>query len=199
MKMNGRPRKWSVSQYPPGALPFRLSRSSSRSSIMVWNWPPSTGSTRSNTRRAVPDELVHRLERAERRGAVGIDRQVPRPERVEPEPLPPMLEHPRDRRRGGALDRLVEALAVGRGVVEAELGGKDVVAVVGEAGVPRRPLAELEHPVEQPGQRAALLDVGLGGRPEGALPDRPVGALEEGLQLRQRALDPVPLDRHRAR
>ena len=54
MKMNGRPRKCSVSQYPPGALPFRLSRSSSRSSIMVWNSPPSTGSTRSKTRRAVP-------------------------------------------------------------------------------------------------------------------------------------------------
>ena len=193
MKMNGRPRKWSVSQYPPGALPFRLSRSRRRSSIMVWNWPPSTGSTRSKTRARRAHELIHRLERPERSRAVRVNRQVPGAERVEAEPLASMLHDPRDGRRGRALDRLVEALAVGRGIVEPELGREDVVAEVGEARVPRRALAQLEHPVEQARQGAALLDVRLRGRPEGALPDRPVRALEERLQLRQRALHAVPL------
>src|SRR6266496_2165922 len=100
MKMKGRPWKCSVSQYPPGAFPLRLSRSRSRSSIIVWNSRP------------------------------------------RPESRPSVREHPGDRRRHRALDRLVKPLAIRGGVVEAELGGKDVVAVVGEARVPGDLLAQ---------------------------------------------------------
>ena len=200
MKMNGRPRKWSVSQYPPGAFPFRLSRSRSRSSIMVWNWPPSAGSTRSNTRAGGVDELVHRLERAERRGAAGIDRQVPRPECVEPEPLAPAIEDAGDGRRSGALDGLVEALAIGRGVVEPELGRE------------RRSRGSWRSPRSAPpadGARASGRTGPRGRRAPrctAAWPARKArsrtarsGALEERLQLRQRALHPLPFDGHRAR
>ena len=98
-----------------------------------------------------------------------------------------------------SLDGVVEALAISRGIVEAELGRKDVVPEIVEARVPGRSLAQLEHAVEQFRQRPALLDVRLRGRPEGALSNSAVRTLEEWLQLGERALLTFPFDRHRAR
>jgi hypothetical protein len=136
--------------------------------------------------------------RAQRRLAVGIHRQVPGPEHVEREPAAADLEHALDRRRRRFLDRVVKPLAVGGGVVEAELGGENVVPEIGEPGVPRRALPQLVHPVEEAGELGPVLAVGTGGGPERPLPDGAVGTLEEGLKLGQRALLAVPFHRHRA-
>ena len=135
MKMKGRPWKCSVSQYPPGrlALPaFEIEQALVDHGLEV------ASERRIHSVEHAPGrahELGGRGKRPQRLGAVRVDRKIPGPEHVEAEPLPPGLEYPLDRGRHGALDGVVEALAIGRGIVEAELGRKDVVPEVGEPGV----------------------------------------------------------------
>ena len=161
---------------------------------MVWNSPPSAGSTRSKTVPRRADELARpsRTGGAAWRGTGSTARSHGR-----------SASSPSRRRRCSSirstagvtvpLDRVVEALAVGRGVVEAELGREDVVAEVGEPGVARRLLAQREHRgrTAPPARRAA--------RCRAAWPARkarsrtcPIGALEERLQLGQRPLLALP-------
>jgi len=145
-----------------------------------------------------PDEFGGIGKRPQRLGTVGIDGKVPRPQHLESQPSPARLEHSLNCGGHCPLDRLVEALAVGGGVVEAELCRKDVVPEVGKAGVPRRPHPELIHLVEESAQLIAAIQIRPRRGAEGPLPHGPVRALEEGLQLGERPLYAVPLHSDRA-
>ncbi|MDV7402463.1 hypothetical protein RZS08_64170, partial [Arthrospira platensis SPKY1] len=70
-----------------------------------------------------------------------------------------------------------------------------VALEVGEARLVRDRLAQREHPVEECRQFVPVRQVRLRPGAEGALPDRPVGVLEVGLQLRDRLRLPVPFHR----
>src|SRR5829696_9593731 len=99
-----------------------------------------------------------------------------------------MLQDPLHRGGRGLLDGRVKLLTVGRGVIEAELGRKDVVSKIIETCVVGGPGSELIHLIEQSGQLAATFDVGCACRPEGSLPHRLVRTLQEWLKLGERPL-----------
>jgi hypothetical protein len=79
------------------------------------------------------------------------------------------------------LDSLVKALTILGCVVEPELCREDVVAKVGESGIPSGLLPKLIHVVEEPCQLVSAIDIRLAGYPERPLAHRTVRALEEGL------------------
>src|SRR6185503_13428004 len=67
---------------------------------------------------AAVHQLLHGLERAQRRAALGVDREIPRPQRIDAELPAPTLVAAAQRGDDGRLVRAVEVEAVLRGVVE---------------------------------------------------------------------------------
>ncbi len=143
-------------------------------------------------------ELRAVAERAQGLRPIEIDRQVPGAERVEPELFAAVRHEAPVRRHDMAFDGIVEALAVRRRIVEAKLRLEYVVAERYEAGVLRHLLPQAVHLIEQCGQLVAGRYVRCRARAEGALPDVPVRLLEEGGELRQRQLLPLPWRGHAA-
>ena len=149
--------------------------------------------------RGLGPQLGHVAKGPDRRLAGGIHVEVPGPEPIQAEPEAPPLQHPPHRRHHLRLDRLVKPGAVVGGVVEPALRNEAVGLEVREPGLPRDPLAALVHAC-----RTARLSSGLSGEvrrpdgPEGTLPHRPVGLLEEGGQLGKGARLAFPLDRDAA-
>jgi len=64
------------------------------------------------------------------------------------------------------LDSRMELLAIGRGVIEAELGGKYVVSKIRETGVVSGLGSKPIHLIKQRGQFSAALDIRCTGSPE---------------------------------
>ena len=135
--------------------------------------------------------------RHRRRGAPRVDRHVPGPELLEAEPLTPVLQGTQHRRHHLRLDGILQARAIGRGVVKTALGREDVAAEVAEAGVLRHRPAQLHHPVEESREFVVRGNVRQVRRTPSRFADGAVVALEERRQPRQRHLLAAPLRRHR--
>src|SRR4051794_34244365 len=134
-----------------------------------------------------PTGLSHQLrgiaEWTERLLPVWIDRPVPGAEDVASEPLPSRSHDPLHRGGHRLLDRLVQAFAIGRGIVEAELGWEYVIAEIGEPCVPGGPHPEVVHLIEERCQLTLSVDIRLTGGPKGAFPNRAICAFEIWLDL----------------
>ena len=97
------------------------------------------------------------------------------------------------------LHRVVEAFAVSRRIVEPQLGLEHVIAERAEPRVPCDLLPERVHAVEQGREIRPRVHVWRRARAERALAHIPVGLFQEGCQLRQGQLLPVPGRRHASR
>ncbi len=93
----------------------------------------------------------------------------------------------------------MQPLAIGRGVIKAALRREDVVTIVGEAGVGRHRRPQRHHSIEERRELVPCRDIGCGGCAPRGLAHRPVGALQERREPRQRHLGAVPRRHHRAR
>ena len=115
------------------------------------------------------DHLVHLLERAQRRPVQRVHRQVPGPQRLHAK-LPLALglqlaQHGHDL----LLHGLVELLAVVRRVIEPAQLAEGVIAVVGETGILRDLLAQLDE-LARRFPRTSPLPAAAGWRPVPTLP-----------------------------
>lgn len=131
-------------------------------------------------------QFVCGAEGGQRRAAEGVDLQVPWPELRQPQPSPTAVEHLPPAGHHFRLHRCMQRQRLLRVVLAAVHGAPGVGAVVGQPCVQRQALAQGQHLHEQGVQcRTRRLLAGVDGA-ESALPQVPVGVLQQLLRLRQR-------------
>ncbi len=144
------------------------------------------------------DQLARSLERSRRVQPVRVDRQIPGPEPVDAEPGAALLKAPDHGGDHRFFHRVVKPATIVGGVVEPELGREDVVPEVGEPGVPGHLLTLDPHPIEQLGQLVPGGEVGSHGGPISPFANRPIRALQERRQARERHRTALPDGGHGA-
>ena len=146
---------------------------------------------------ATARQLLIRLKRSERRPALRIDGQVPRPQRFHAQLRLALLREPRGRRHDDFLNRVVEREAVVRRIVEPLHGLEHVLAIIPAAGVAGDLVPQRDHLFIQLIQLAGILQVAVGNEPPGLLAQRPVRLFLVAGHLLERLLPAVVLARHR--
>ena len=143
-------------------------------------------------------ELGRIAKRTQRCQSIRINRQIPRPQRIEAEPLTTIRVHSRGSRCYYVGNSVVELRDILGGVVIAVLRRVRERLEVGEPGFLRHRLSQHVHAVEQLRQLSAMRQIRVSTGSKRALARRAIVRLEQRLQLRNRQRATINLDAHAA-